>query len=386
MPRDPLEPVRLAHAAGEPRPHRRRGEPDVGAEECRPQRGDEQDRVHGSRWYNRRVERTRRAIAIVLGILLWPGAGHMYVGRWRHGIAWFVACWTVLLLTPLWFPFLWIGLALKLLHVVDLGFVPLGNRPGRWWLVVVGGLAVTFAMSLVIRTTTMEAYRIPSSAMLPTFEIGDHVFVEKWNRDEVAPGEIIVFRNPCTPTKAFIKRVVAMPGDTVEVRCHVLFINGEPVPRELVDADVVYEDYDDGARQWEKQPASRWRERIGGVSFEVFHSEEAPVVNARDPHDFPFIPEAPTARLIRTPVPRCPEGEALGENVKTRDDAGECEPQMHYVVPPGTVFVMGDNRQNSSDSRAWGPVPLDHMIGRVIGIWWSSGNDGVRWDRIGTSF
>ena len=333
------------------------------------------------------MERTRRAIAIVLGILLWPGAGHMYVGRWRHGVAWFAGCWAVLLLTPVWFPFLWIGLLLKLLHVVDLGFVPLGNKPRQWWLVVVGGLAVTFVMSLVIRSTTMEAYKIPSSAMLPTFEIGDHVFVEKWGASEVSPGEVIVFRNPCTPSKAFIKRIVAMPGDTVEVRCNVLFIDGEPMPRELVDAEDVYDDYDDGERRWSKQGASRWRETIGGVRFEIFESEEAPVLDERDPHDFPHIPDAPTARLVRPAVPSCGMGsEPLGEIVKTRDDAGECEPQVHYVVPPGTVFVMGDNRQNSSDSRVWGPVPLDHVIGRVIGIWWSSGQDGVRWGRIGTSF
>jgi signal peptidase I len=332
------------------------------------------------------VERTRRVIAIVLGILLWPGAGHMYVGRWRHGIAWFAACWAVLLLIPVWFPFLWIGLLLKLLHVVDLGFVPLGNRPRHWWLVVVGGLAVTFVMSLVIRSTIMEAFKIPSSGMEPTFQIGDHVFVDKWNASDVSPGEIVVFRNPCTPTKAFIKRIVARPGDTVEVRCHVLFVNGQPVPRELVDADDHYDDVDVSIGVWSKELASRWREQIGGVSYEVFHSEEAAIENARDSHDFPIIPDAPTARLIRPPVPRCPDGEALGEIVKTRDDAGDCEPQVHYVVPPGTVFVMGDNRQNSSDSRTWGPVPLDHVIGRVIGIWWSSGNDGVRWGRIGTSF
>jgi len=330
---------------------------------------------------------------MLFGLFLWPGAGHIYVGRWRHGIAWFLVWWIPVLLMPAWFSFLWIALAVKVLHVADLGFVPLGEPPARRGWVLLGGFGLSIVIALMLRWTVVEAYKIPSSAMEPTFRIGDHVFVEKWNRDEVTPGEIVVFRNPCTPERAFIKRIVAMPGDTVEVRCTVLYLNGEPVPRELVDADDVYQDYDDGARMWSKERASRWRERIGGVGFETFESEEAPVLHERDAHDFPVVADAPTARLMRPAVPSCglddprhARGGALGEIVKTRGDAGDCEPQVHFVVPPGSVFVMGDNRQNSSDSRAWGSVPIDHIIGRVIGIWWSSGQDGVRWDRIGTSF
>src|SRR5687767_3566448 len=115
---------------------------------------------------------------MVYGIVLWPGAGHLYAGRFRHGVAWAVACYTLLLLVPIWFSLLWVALALKLLHVVDLGFVPLGRPPRSWGAVVILGLVVMAGFAFVLRATTMEAFKMPSSSMAPTFELGDHVFVE----------------------------------------------------------------------------------------------------------------------------------------------------------------------------------------------------------------
>lgn len=321
---------------------------------------------------------------MVFGIVLWPGAGHVYLGRWRHGLAWAVACFATLFLTPWWFPFLAIALAIKLLHVVDLGFVPVHDTPPRWGWIAFGGVVAGIAIGALIRTTTIEAFKIPSSAQLPTLEIGDHVFVEKWyGADDVARGDVIVFRNPCTPETTFVKRIIAVAGDTVEVRCTILHINGVAVPRELVRAQDHYDDHAEDAGGWRRTNASRWREKLGNTAFEIFLPVEAAEEVVADDHDFPPVDDFGDESY----VPNCgPGSERRGENIRSRAAAQECEPQLHYVVPAGTVFVMGDNRNNSSDSRTWGPVDVSEIVGRVIGIWWSSGPDGMRWDRIGTTF
>ena len=188
-------------------------------------------------------------------------------------------------------------------------------------------LGVALLLALVIRTFVVQAFKIPSGSMLPTLQIGDHILVNKFvfgPRLEIPgtqislghlpglrqprPGDVVVFIYPNDRDKDFIKRVVAVAGQTVEVRSRTLYVDGQPVA---------------------------------------------------DPH----------AHFTTRP------GNAAGSG----DDFGP------FTVPAGHVFVMGDNRDQSYDSRFWGPVPIDDIKGLATVIYWSwDGPDRwVRWDRLG---
>jgi len=187
-------------------------------------------------------------------------------------------------------------------------------------------LGVALLLALLIRMFVVQAFKIPSGSMLPTLQIGDHILVNKFvygARIEMPltqislgqlpglhppkPGDVIVFIWPKDRSKDFIKRVIAVGGQTIEVRSKQVYINGKP---------------------WD------------------------------DPH------------ATYTPP---------------RGGAGSGENYGPYTVPAGTVFVMGDNRDQSYDSRFWGTVPLSDIKGKALIIYWSwDGPDRwVRWERIG---
>ncbi|MBI4518319.1 MAG: signal peptidase I [Deltaproteobacteria bacterium] len=185
-------------------------------------------------------------------------------------------------------------------------------------------LLVALLAALVIRTFVVQAFKIPSSSMVPTLQIGDHILVNKLayglrlplvglqllSFGQPKPGDIIVFIYPVDPSKDFIKRVIAVAGDVVEVRNKRVYVNG--TPRD--DAHAYFTDGLEDAR--------------GGVPRDIY---------------------GPTA------------------------------------VPPDHVFVMGDNRDRSYDSRFWGFVSLDEIRGKAFLIYWSwDGADRwVRWERLG---
>src|SRR5262245_7694582 len=204
-------------------------------------------------------------------------------------------------------------------------------------------LAVALLLALVIRTFVLQAFKIPSGSMLPTLQIGDHILVNKFlygPRLEVPftdvslgklpglrqprPGDVIVFLAPAAASadgqrRDYIKRVIATSGQTVEVRNRQVYIDGQP---------------------WDDSHASFRSGRPNGA--------------------------APVTPGIR------PCG-SLGAGTGV-----SCAP---YTVPPGNVFVMGDNRDQSYDSRFWGPVALDDVKGKALIIYWSwDGSDG-RWVR-----
>jgi len=184
-------------------------------------------------------------------------------------------------------------------------------------------LLAALLLALFIRSFIVQAFKIPSGSMLPTLKVGDHILVSKfvygfrlpypfgrtlvaWSQP--AGGDIVVFVFPRDRSKDFIKRVVAVAGDTVEIRHKRLYVNGDP---------------------------------------------------ASDGHA--FFAEGPR----EMPGPR--------------DNFGP------LTMPPGGIFVMGDNRDRSHDSRYWGFVDVDDVKGKAFMIYWSwDGVDRwVRWERIG---
>ncbi len=204
-------------------------------------------------------------------------------------------------------------------------------------------LAVALILALFIRTFVVQAFKIPSGSMLPTLKIGDHILVNKFIYGIRIPligkrlvkfsnpkrGDVIVFVYPVDHAKDFIKRVVAVGGDTIEVRNKQLFVNGEQVP--------------DPCACFQLGPSGR----LDGQGW---------VCGAKGAE------AAAEAGLFR-------QGDNFGP----------------VTVPPGHLFVMGDNRDRSYDSRFWGPVSLDKVKGKAFLIYWSwNGRDRwVRWERIG---
>ena len=267
----------------------------------------------------------------------------------------------------------------------------------------VESLVAAVLLALLLRAFVVEAFKIPSSSMYPTLEIGDHIFVNKfiyglripWTSTKFLElrgprrGEVIVFMMPCEPDRDYIKRVVATAGDTVEVRCNVVHVNGVAVPAELVAGECGYEDNANGS--WERKECSRYRETVGTEVYDTYHSSLRPE-HPREPD-----PEKDFPQLGDSTPPSCaaPAGggvaasnQATGSLVVTNKNAGDCELQVHYVVPAGHVFVMGDNRANSNDSRFWGSVPLENIKGKALFIWLSVHDGifdlaGMRWRRIG---
>lgn len=200
------------------------------------------------------------------------------------------------------------------------------------WLLYVGALHAVFFGH---RHLMLEGFKIPSSAMAPTLLVGDHFLVDHLDRD-VQRGDVVLFRYPVNPDTLFIMRAVGIAGDRLQFRGAQLIVNGVPSPT-AGERACAYVDVDEFTDDVFERPATCLEERIWGRTHTIMHSATS---YARDV------------------------------------DVG--------VVPPGTIFVAGDNRENSHDSRFWGPVPLENVIGKPLYIWWSSPPAGeIPWHRLG---
>ncbi len=204
----------------------------------------------------------------------------------------------------------------------------------------------------ILRAFVVEPFRIPSGSMMPGLLAGDFILVNKSSFGVRFPGinvklidsgnpkrgDIMVFRYPDDPSVNYIKRTIGLPGDHIVYRNKRLFINGAEMPQKLVAPFLMRES---GQRLTEMQ---RWTENLGGVQHDI--------LKYGSDHDL----------------------------------------TLEFRVPSGHYFVMGDNRDRSNDSRYWGYVPENHLIGRAFLIWfsWDMNNsekqlsDRIMWNRIGT--
>jgi signal peptidase I len=183
----------------------------------------------------------------------------------------------------------------------------------------------------LIRSFVVEPFKIPSGSMMPTLLAGDFILVNKFTYGLRVPllnntfievnkpqrGDVFVFHYPPDPSIDYIKRVVGLPGDKIAYRNKQIFINGEPVALSLVG------DYQYVTSGLNMVNAKHYQEQLGEVRHDVL----------------------------------------IEDNSLTID--GETE------VPAGHYFAMGDNRDNSKDSRSWGFVPEDNLVGKAFLIWWN---------------
>ena len=293
--------------------------------------------------------RPRKPLVAALMSLVLPGFGQLYNGQVNRGI-WLFLAFTFLnvpwlALVTLYLPE---GLLMPMLVLTFLASVfvwifgivdawqQAGARPDyvpeRWQ--VSGVYALVFivcnlvqlpALTLYIRANYVEPFRIPSASMEPSVMRGDFLFADKrYNcpgcKYRIERGDIAIMAMPNDRTQLFIKRVIALPGDRVAIVDRTVYVNGAPL------------------------------------------AEGNP-----DPVTGQVVERVGTGR----------------EWTVQWDPTGMNGLELDLIVPPGEVFVLGDNRGNSVDSRQQGTVPLEDVVGRARQVWFSYGPDGVRWQRLG---
>ncbi len=243
------------------------------------------------------------------------------------------------------------------------------QRRKRGWIhEIVSTIVYPLALVLAVYSFIFQPFRIPSASMVDTLLIGDFVWVEKYaygyskhsiifspdlfegriGSSDPERGDVAVFKWPVDNSTDFIKRVIGLPGDRIQMKLGVLYINGVAAKTEYVE-DVDFEFYDP---------------RLGGMS-------------------------RMRGKKYRETLPN-----GVSHFILKETDGGRANNTEEFLVPAGTFFMMGDNRDNSEDSRFWGPVKLENFVGRASRIfpswdaaqaeWYEVWNwpMAIRWDRL----
>lgn len=224
------------------------------------------------------------------------------------------------------------------------------GRPEPWWIEYPKSFFPVILVVFLLRSFLVEPFKIPSGSMLPTLLIGDYILVNKFTYGIRIPiinvkvadvgrpkrGEIMVFRYPEDPSLDYIKRVVGLPGDRIEYRDKRLWINGIEIK---IVPDGEYNYIEAGLNF---VGTRRFLEKLDGHTHAILVKSDVPAVQPGGVHMFPF-----------------------------RDKCTYNETGFTCTVPQGHYFMMGDNRDSSSDSRYWGFVPDANIVGKAFLIWWN---------------
>jgi signal peptidase I len=228
-----------------------------------------------------------------------------------------------------------------------------------WWLDWTAGLFPVIAVVFVLRSFLFEPFKIPSGSMIPTLHVGDLILVNKFHYgvrlpvlntkltegNPVQRGDVMVFRYPPKPSLDYIKRVVGVPGDEVAYLNKQLTINGQPVTK-APRADFFEQDSMRYITQFEEKLP------VGSKPSEMKDMRIHNLLNDKDRPS--FIPGA--------------DDFAFKENCHYTVEGVTCK------VPAGHYFMMGDNRDNSLDSRYWGFVPEKNIVGKAFFVWMNFGS------------
>jgi len=221
-----------------------------------------------------------------------------------------------------------------------------------WWIEYPVSFFPVILIVFLLRSFLVEPFKIPSGSMLPTLLVGDFILVNKYTYgirlpvvnvklmdvSEPKRGDVMVFRYPEDTSLDYIKRIVGVPGDVVAYKGKQLYVNEQPVPA-TPDGSYSYVDAGSGLNF---VAAQRLSEKLDAHPHSILVETDAPSLQLSGVRQFP-----------------------LRENCVYNDQGFSCK------VPPGHYFMMGDNRDRSSDSRYWGFVPDRNIVGKAFMIWWN---------------